>query len=135
VGRRLNGQHSITVVDERGFNEGAIIAAGQAFADTLASQTSPTSVDTDEKEIERLRSKGCDYKRARKDWRFKLRAYEGGQNYVGEDTLFRHAARTAKRTTRSACGGRTTRTTASRSSTSCPSTSSARTSSAARRMR
>src|SRR5437870_8128785 len=72
--RRLMANIDITVVDERGFNQGAIIAAGQAFADSLAAQTSPTAVDTD-KEIERLRSKGCEYREHEKTWRFLLRAY------------------------------------------------------------
>jgi hypothetical protein len=79
------------VVNESGLNEGAIIAAGDAFTATLDSQTPRPSGVNDDKEIERLRSKGADYTANEADWRFKLRAYEGGPNYVGEDTLFRHA--------------------------------------------
>jgi hypothetical protein len=46
--------------------------------------------DRDEKEIERLRSEHPEYKRMKDRWSFFLLAYEGGPDYVSDDTLFKH---------------------------------------------
>jgi hypothetical protein len=42
------------------------------------------------REIERLRSKHEDYEANEAEWRFFLRAYEGGKQYISTDTLFKH---------------------------------------------
>jgi hypothetical protein len=43
-----------------------------------------------QEEIERLRSVHPDYKDASPNWLFFLRSYEGGKDYVSEETLFTH---------------------------------------------
>lgn len=80
----------VTTVNEYGLNEGAVVAAGAAFVDTVEEQLPKSKSEEDKKEIERLRSKCQDYKDNENRWKFLLRSYEGGENYIGEDTLFRH---------------------------------------------
>lgn len=43
-----------------------------------------------QREIERLRSEHPDYEAMEERWEFFLSAYEGGPDYVSEETLFRH---------------------------------------------
>lgn len=67
----------------------AVVTAGAAFVDAVENKT-PDGPSDEEAEIRRLRRKHTDYEKTEDHWRFMLRAYEGGPNYVGEDTLFRH---------------------------------------------
>jgi hypothetical protein len=46
--------------------------------------------ERDQKEIERLRSEHPDYHGKKEQWRFFLLSYEGGADYVSDNTLFRH---------------------------------------------
>jgi hypothetical protein len=46
--------------------------------------------DPTKKEIERLRRKHADYKANEAHWNFLLRSYEGGPDYVSNETLFKH---------------------------------------------
>lgn len=81
---------SLTLVDETGLNEGVVTAAAQAFVDASIPKQGD-SKSAEQKEIERLRKTCQDYDDNKKLWQFFLKSYEGGPEYVGHDTLFRHS--------------------------------------------
>lgn len=76
-----------TTYDERGMNAGAVFAGPQPDAED---PKAAAETDREQREIERLRSKGDEYLANEVHWRFLLAAYEGGPNYVTEETLFKH---------------------------------------------
>lgn len=69
-------------------NSSAVVSAGQAFVDAVGARVKDP--DEDSKEIKRLRSKHKYYAKHEENWKFMLRAYEGGPDYIAEDTLFKH---------------------------------------------
>lgn len=77
---------------ERGDQVG-LAASNQAF---IAGTQDTQAQSAEETEIDRLRSTSDDYKHYEKRWRFFLRAYEGGPEYVSDDTLFRHSRETVE---------------------------------------
>jgi hypothetical protein len=83
-------QIATTDYDETGVNSGVVTRAAQAFQDASVNPGTKTQAEQDEAEMERLRSYCADYKAHAPHWRFMLRSYEGGPDYVNEDTLFKH---------------------------------------------
>lgn len=77
-----------TVIDQSQVGYTTAVAVATGFQEGYSSEKARESAEKEE--IKRLRSKHPDYQHLEGRWNFYLRSYEGGPDYVSEETLFKH---------------------------------------------